>query len=67
MNDIEDLAVRVKALEESTAPVIETYNDLEGTLHVLQMMGRIARPVGYIAAAVTSLVGLWIAIKKGLL
>lgn len=67
MNDVEKLAERVDALEKTTAPVVETYNDMEGTLRVLRTLGRIARPVGYIAAAITSLLGLWMAIKGGLL
>jgi hypothetical protein len=67
MDDVEKLATRVQALEENTAPVVETYNDMEGTLRVLQTLGRIARPVGYIAAAIASILGMWVAIKGGVL
>jgi hypothetical protein len=54
-----------KRIEASVASVVEFFQNATGAFKVLEGFGKLAKPVGYIAAAVASLVGVWTAFKSG--
>jgi hypothetical protein len=54
-----------KRIETNTGEVVQAFSDMRGGLRVLESIGRLARPVGFIAAAVAACVGMWTALKTG--
>lgn len=55
----------IKQIRCDTAEVVETFKALAGGFKVLQGIGRLARPVGYIAAACTAVAVAWTKFKGG--
>jgi len=53
----------IERLEKNTAAAVEFIQSLEGGFKVLNGLGKLAKPVGYIAGTVVSLLALWSAIK----
>ncbi len=62
----QDMSHDIKQIKCDTAEVVETFRALSGGFKVLQGLGRLARPIGYIAAAVAAVVGAWASIRGGL-
>lgn len=61
-----ELAANTKAtkqLEENTKEIVEFFRAVQGALKVLNWLARVAKPLGYIAGAVSAAIGLWAAWK----
>jgi len=50
-------------LVENTADLVEFSRSLQGALRVFSWLGALAKPLGYIAALVASIAGIWAAVK----
>lgn len=53
----------IERLERNTATAVEFIQSLEGGFKVLNGLGKLAKPIGYIAGAIVSGLALWSAIK----
>ncbi|MFT0533155.1 hypothetical protein ACMHYJ_10080 [Castellaniella hirudinis] len=63
--ELEAIQARLSKIEADTSEMIEMFNALQGGFRVLQMIGRLAKPFGYISAAVTASVVAWTKLKGG--
>lgn len=54
-----------KRIESSIADLVDFFDSLKGAFKVLNWVGRIAKPFGYIAGAVASGLAMWTAFKSG--
>lgn len=52
-------------IAENTAGMMEFLDAAQGAFKVLTWIGKLARPISYIAAAVAAIIGVWAAIKGG--
>ncbi|MFZ5520475.1 MAG: hypothetical protein ACOZD0_04645 [Pseudomonadota bacterium] len=50
-------------VHRDTRDLVEAFGNLKGGLRVLEGMGKLARPVAYIGAAVSAVLGVWAAWK----
>lgn len=57
--------LQAQATNANTSEVVDLLNSFKGAFKVLESLGKLARPLGFIAAAVAAFVGLWAAIKGG--
>ena len=57
----------VKRVEENTRDIVDMFRALEGGFKVLSGIGRLAKPIFYIASACGAVRGTWAAIKSGFL
>lgn len=64
---IQELCEVVKRIEADTADIVELFRSLNGAFKVLHCIGKLARPIGWIAAAVTAVVAAWASIKHGVI
>lgn len=62
---LNSLSSDMKLLQANTAGIIETFDALSGGFKVLTAIGKLARPIGWIAGAVAALIALWAAIHGG--
>lgn len=62
---INELRNDVKQIRADTADIIETFKALAGGFKVLTALGRLARPIGWIAGAAAAVIALWAAIHGG--
>ena len=60
---IADNTALTQQIRDSTAGLVEAFGALRGGLKVLEAIGRAARPVSYIVAAVAAGLGLWQTLK----
>ena len=69
MNRIEhDLAENTAATQETaanTSELVSILNALKGAFKVLDFIGRLAKPLGYIASLGAALAGVWAAFRHG--
>ena len=64
----EDLEANTQATqrtEANTAEVVDLLHSIKGAFHVLEMIGKLVRPLGYLAGAGAAFWGLFSAIKGG--
>lgn len=65
----QDLAENSKAtarVEANTAEMLEAFESWKGAMRVLEMLGKLAKPLGYIIGLGAAIAGLWTAIKTGI-
>lgn len=55
----------VQMLVTNTADLVVFFESVQGALRVLNWLGALAKPLGYIAALVASIAGIWAATKGG--
>jgi hypothetical protein len=55
----------IKRIAEDTRGIVEMFSALEGGFKVLSGIGRLAKPIFYIASATGAILGVWAAIKAG--
>lgn len=63
-----DLAENTKAtaaIKADTAELVDLLHSVKGAFRVLDLLARMARPLGFLAAAGASFYGLFVAIKGG--
>lgn len=77
--DIQLLQSRVNALEQAvevntkltkgigdnTKEILDVFASFQGAMRVLEMIGKLAKPLGYIVGACAAAVGFWTALKTG--
>ena len=56
---IADNTALTQQIYTSTADLVEAFGALRGGLKVLETIGRLARPISYIAAAIGAGIGIW--------
>lgn len=54
---------KIDRIERNTKNLVDTFDALSGGFKVLQGIGKFAKPVGYIAAALTGCLALWHGIR----
>lgn len=54
-----------KRIEANTTEMLTFFNSVQGAFRVLDMLGKLAKPLAYILMVVGSLVGLWFTFKNG--
>lgn len=54
---------KIDRIERNTKDIVDTFAALSGGFKVLQGIGRFAKPVGYIAAALTGCLAMWHSVK----
>lgn len=52
-------------VEKNTGELVEFFGSMQAAFKLFNMLGSLAKPVGYIAAAVAAVVGAWVALKGG--
>lgn len=57
----------IKRVAENTRDIVDMFRALEGGFRVLSGIGRLAKPIFYIASATGAILGVWTAIKSGFL
>lgn len=55
-----------KRIESNTSELIDAFESLKSAFKVLNWIGKIAKPVGYMAGAVAAVIGMWTALKSGI-
>lgn len=64
-NRLEENTAATNRIAENTAGMMEFLDAAQGAFKVLTWIGKLARPISYIAAAGAAILGLWSAIKGG--
>lgn len=54
-----------KDVQSSVSDLVDVLNALRGAFKVLETLGKIAKPVGYVAASIAAVWGAILAIKSG--
>lgn len=64
----QDLAENTLATQEvaaNTSELVSILNALKGAFKVLEFIGKLAKPIGYIVSLGAAVAGVWVAIKTG--
>lgn len=59
----QEMSRDIKQIRCDTSEVVETFRAVSGGIKVLQGLGSLAKPIGYIAAAVAAVLGAWATLK----
>lgn len=62
-----DNTATTKRIETSTHEMVEIFESWKGAMKVLEGIGKLAKPMSYIAALAASMAGIWVAIKTGIM
>ena len=54
----------IKEVKTDTADMLEVFESWKGAMRVMDMIGSLAKPLGYIAALIAAVVGIWNAMKS---
>lgn len=55
-----------KRIESNTSEIIDMFGNFKGAMRVLEGIGKLAKPMSYIAALAASVAAVWAAIKTGI-
>lgn len=55
----------INEIKTDTADMLEVFESWKGAMRVMEMLGKLAKPLGYIAALIAAVVGIWNAMKSG--
>lgn len=55
----------IQEIKTDTAEMLTVFKSWQGAMKVMDMIGSLARPLGYIAALIAAVVGVWTAMKSG--
>ena len=55
----------IAQIKTDTAEMLEVFESWKGAMRVMEMIGSLAKPLGYIAALIAAVVGIWNAMKSG--
>ena len=55
----------INEIKTDTADMLEVFESWKGAMRVMEMIGKLAKPLGYIAALIAAVVGIWTAMKSG--
>ena len=56
---------KINEIKTDTAGMLEVFESWKGAMRVMEMIGSLAKPLGYIAALIAAVVGIWNAMKSG--
>ena len=56
----------INEIKTDTADMLEVFESWKGAMRVMEMLGKLAKPLGYIAALIAAVVGIWNAMKSGI-
>lgn len=59
-------AATIQEIKTDTAEVLAVFKSWQGAMKVMDMIGSLAKPLGYIAALIAAVVGIWTAMKSGI-
>lgn len=60
-----DNTAATKRIEANTSDLIDAFDSLKSAFKVLNWIGRAAKPIGYITAAVAGVISIYTAFKSG--
>lgn len=63
--DLDANTAATRRVEANTAALVDLLNNAQGAFRVLEMLAKLAKPLGAIAMATAAFVGLWSALKGG--
>lgn len=55
----------IKEIKTDTADMLEVFESWKGAMRALEMIGRLAKPLGYIVGLGASIAAFWVALKNG--
>jgi len=64
-DDLDINTAATKRVETNTAALVELFSNAQGAFRVLEMLAKLAKPLGVIAMAAGGVLGLWHAVKGG--
>lgn len=64
-SDLAENTADTRQVREDTREMVEFFRSMKGAFRVLELLGKAARPLGYIAAMGAAFVGLWAKFKSG--
>jgi hypothetical protein len=64
-DDLAENTRATKKIQSDTSELVELLKSFKGAFAVLEKLGKLARPLGYIAMAASAFVGFWAALKGG--
>ena len=56
----------IKEIKTDTADMLEVFESWKGAMRVMEMIGKLAKPLGYIAALIAAVAGIWTAMESGI-
>ena len=56
----------IKEIKTDTADMLEVFESWKGAMRVMEMIGRLAKPLGYIVGFGASVAAFWAAMKSGI-
>ena len=62
---LDSIEERLNQMEADTSAMIDMFTALQGGFKVLHMIGRLAKPLGYISAAAVTIAAAWSKFKGG--
>lgn len=63
--DLDENTSATKRVEANTQALVDLLNNAQGAFRVLEMLAKLAKPLGAIAMATAAFVGLWSSLKGG--
>ena len=58
-------AETIKEIKTDTADMLEVFKSWKGAMRVMEMIGKLAKPLGYIVGLGASIAAFWTAMKSG--
>ena len=55
----------IKEIKTDTADMLEVFESWKGAMRVMEMLGKLAKPLGYIVGFVASVAAFWASMKSG--
>ena len=55
----------IKEIKTDTADMLEVFESWKGAMRVMEMIGKLAKPLGYIVGFLASVAAFWTAMKSG--
>ena len=55
----------INEIKTDTADMLEVFESWKGAMRVMEMIGKLAKPLGYIVGLIAAVVGIWNAMKSG--
>lgn len=63
--ELSENTAATKQMQTDVGELVSLMHSFQGAMRVLEMLGRAAKPLGYIVMLGTALAGLWTALKGG--
>lgn len=63
---LEENTAATKRIETNTSEIIDMFDSFKGAMRVLEGIGKLAKPLGYIFGVGAAIASIWAAIKTGI-